>query len=763
VLARVMPTRTRSIAALLAAAAFAVPVFVSLATAVPPVRRASLGIEERAPGFAAELRGRWAVQADGVFYLLRIVLHSTDPRRLLEQEEIMFEVLPYEGPLDMEDASLAFDGTGCAYRTKPGTTLPADGLLTLRRGRSVGCAHLDGTPTGGMMLTLRLRGAKHAALRAAVRRDAPAGAVVISPFAIASPPGVLLARGTMAAPVPGQAGAKRLTLLAYVWKLSESSAWIVVLLFGAAAAIAAAVILASRPAVATFLAALALAVAYAVILPPFQGADEPNHFLTLARALERPDLAEEAAAWARRAHFEELRSAGRPFTPVDRGNPGQPWIDIAAPDAARGDGASSFWLLLAPALRDASAPRVLLTLRLFHALLFAAAAGLFVAAVGRLTTTRRPELVAIPIFLVPTLPYFGMHMSNYALLVAFYILFAAGAVVAFWDGSESHWAAPLLGLAITLGLALSRSALPLGGLAAGIVLARLLLGDRDGRWQHSVMYWALLTVTAIVGLSLANLAYPEGPERAIIRYDIAHGRLAWLLHNPWWLAVPAAALAGIEIALSKIARRLSAPSPARNSVVSVAAYMAAIALAVWVVVSPWLVHPVVIPLMSIRLTSLDETVRDIMPALLAWPRFGRPDVLTSVTFWGGFGWLEKLLPTGIVSVLAGASGLALAGLLAWVGSRRSGRALVWIACAAAGYVVSAIAYAFSARLIFVEVHGRYLLGLYLAALVIAWSVVARWSDDGGIGRSRVATSVAAACALALHAWTLTYLLGRYFF
>jgi len=186
-------------------------------------------------------------------------------------------------------------------------------------------------------------------------------------------------------------------------------------------------------------------------------------------------------------------------------------------------------------------------------------------------------------------------------------------------------------------------------------------------------------------------------------------------------------------------------------------------LVAWTLTAPWREHPRSIPLQGIKAATLVQSIKDGAPPILTWMRFGRPDVLASVTFWGGFGWLEKLLPEGIVSVLAGASGLAFAGLLAWIGRRRSGRALVWVACATAGYALSAAAYAFASRLSFGDVHGRYLIGLYLFALVVAWSVVARWSGERRIGQSGLVTCVAAASVLALHAWTLTYLLGRYFF
>src|SRR5262249_62415354 len=99
--------------------------------------------------------------------------------------------------------------------------------------------------------------------------------------------------------------------------------------------------------------------------------------------------------------------------------------------------------------------------------------------------------------------------------------------------------------------------------------------------------------------------------------------------------------------------------------------------------------PEVKPLDARNPVTLTEYVQAAAPALVAWPRFGRPDVLTSVTFWGGFGWLEKPLPDGIVSALAGASGLAGAGLLGWAGWRRAGRALFWVAGGAGGYGLSA--------------------------------------------------------------------------
>ena len=64
---------------------------------------------------------------------------------------------------------------------------------------------------------------------------------------------------------------------------------------------------------------LALGVLYAVLVPPFQAPDEPDHFLAFADLAGRPDLKEQAAAWARLGHLQRIRNARRgALSPVRR-------------------------------------------------------------------------------------------------------------------------------------------------------------------------------------------------------------------------------------------------------------------------------------------------------------------------------------------------------------------------------------------------------------------------------------------------------------
>jgi hypothetical protein len=60
------------------------------------------------------------------------------------------------------------------------------------------------------------------------------------------------------------------------------------------------------------------------------------------------------------------------------------------------------------------------------------------------------------------------------------------------------------------------------------------------------------------------------------------------------------------------------------------------------------------------------------------------------------------------------------------------------------------------------VHGRYLLGLYLSALVIAWSAAPRLAQSDRIPRARLLTAAAGSGCLVLHVYAMVFLLARYF-
>jgi hypothetical protein len=292
----------------------------------------------------------------------------------------------------------------------------------------------------------------------------------------------------------------------------------------------------------------------------------------------------------------------------------------------------------------------------------------------------------------------------------------------------------------------------------------VLLGDRDGRWRSACLYWAGLTSVAAVALAIVGPAYLHGLEAGGMQVTPRATTVARLLHYPWLLVAPGAALLGVELAMTALRRRLAARAggPIDRTIGRVA-LAAAVALFVLFAASLWLPYPKLDPIDPAHPPVTWAYVKSAVAACATFLRFGRPDNLTSITFWGGFGWLDTLPPNLFVSLLAASSGLSLVMLLVWVARTASSRLLVWLMCAGAGFVLSAAAYAFIiVRATPADLHGRYLLGLYVCVLVIAWSSVARTVDSGWIRHPDRWIAAAWLCCLGIHAYCLTFILARYF-
>ena len=134
--------------------------------------------------------------------------------------------------------------------------------------------------------------------------------------------------------------------------------------------------------------------------------------------------------------------------------------------------------------------------------------GLLVYFIAIFSPSNWPILDAFPLFIVPTLPFFGMHVSNYAPLCAAYIVIAAAVLIFLWDGPRSWVAGPVLGAAWAAAILLSRSALPFAPLILSCALARLAFhrrGRRDSSLQI-VGFWLGLSLPC--ALALAALPSP---------------------------------------------------------------------------------------------------------------------------------------------------------------------------------------------------------------------------------------------------------------
>jgi len=745
----------RLVAALAAAFAFTFPLLTTLHTWVP-------GTKQRALYEPRPSDRLLPFEIDGKAQLL-----VQDLPALTSHQRILLMIATFRTEPRLIGADLTFAGGACAYHAADNSEIVDNYLLAFDRDGD--CSAPDGP--GEATLEFRLQNRARLALVGFVSASPPPrDALVLTSPALADAHVAPILVGDLVMVDPAN-GATRRDLLGYMWDVRPDPAWLERAITICGALIGCAVLVwpggpaprfgAARQTVAALLAAFALSTSYAVLCPPFEVADEPSHFLVLTTYVGRGDLAEPSKLWARRNMIEEIRfHPSRPFSPLDRGGVGKKSTEISVPTRDLYGAVRGLWHLLGPLVRGQDLPRIFLTARLFHAALFACAAALFVLLVRTLTGSAAAVSAALPLVLVPTLPQFGMHVSNYAPLLAAYTVIGAGIVIAFWDGPRSWAAGPVLGFGLGAAISISRSSLPLLPMIACVLAARALLGDRTpGRWK-TWAFWGGFTLLLAGMLMVIRTPYTVELDNYGGLVSPPATAFTVLLRRPLFLLPFGAAGLMSELLLTRVRGRLrdtSSDAAVRWIALGAAAAVFVVCAASLLVSYPEL--PIYPPPHRPR---AGEYIRQAVLASVTFLRFGRPDWLTSITFFAGFGWLDMIPPIRLVSLIAGTSGMMLVLLLIWVARTRSTRALLWLGCAAAGFVASAAAYALSIiRAVPSDLHGRFLIGLYLCTLMICWTGAGRTVESSPSGRYAVATAALAA-VIAVNVYSLRLILLRFF-
>jgi hypothetical protein len=768
-----------ALVATLAALAFAAPVAWLLATSIPATSQRPLGSHALgASSFPVEVPEIRYLHVRGGPTVHRVRFIAPKIDELTKHQQVRLLVGTYDTKPSLDRGELVVAGTDCVYRTMPGARFPNNELLTFVR--SAGCVPGRGAPTGELRLVLQFDEPGRAALWADGPPAAgiPEHALVIADRSVAETDRRPLVRGFLVDVYPANR-LSRVKLLAYVWHVSPSARWIWMAVAGSTALLWIGVFLLSVRAglvpargrvvacrmAGGFCAAAALSLAYGVIVPPFQAADEPNHFVGFAAFIHRAGMDVEAGQWARLGHFERIQF--RPdehFGPGDMEAPGIPWDDGTVPDASmRGAAVEWLWRAVPSLVRVLPAPKLLLALRLIDAVVFSTAVALFFGIVTAAGHGRWPELLAIPIFLVPTLPFFATTVSNYGLLVSAYVVLAAGIVLDLRDRDGAAAAGPIIGAAWMAAALTSRSSLPLAPFVAAWLIGRLVVGHRVNPWRSAVIYWVGATAFLGAGVWLANQDYlrtVSGVARQTLPWPIAPVLLA-VVARPWLLIAAGLAAAGLEYRLSSTLRRMSGSSG--RALILRAATATGLLVLVMLAGSAVLHYPTLPAIETASPPRPAVYVRSVMAAGATMFRVAHPDLLTSVSFWGGFGWLDTLLPPAFVSALACASGLAFAALMFVLARAGSVRALTRVGLAILGYAASLAAYALSVIVITpADLHGRYLIGLYLCMLAIAWSSVELFVEGAPAQRADAVRIGCGAAFVAVHVFSLGVILKRYF-
>src|SRR3954449_9369628 len=127
-----------------------------------------------------------------------------------------------------------------------------------------------------------------------------------------------------------------------------------------------------RVGVSAGLLAFGLSLVFAMLVPPFQAPDEPDHFLGFMALGNRLSERSEVDQWAMATHFNQLRFNGSErFRPVDARQPqATTWPDASPSNFDTRSSTTAGWRAIAWLTRSQPLPVAFLALRLIHAATF---------------------------------------------------------------------------------------------------------------------------------------------------------------------------------------------------------------------------------------------------------------------------------------------------------------------------------------------------------------------------------------------------------
>ena len=714
-------------------------------------------------------------------HVARMNLYLGNPEVLVRRRAIEILVANYLTNPRLKSAELSVVGTSCQFETPPRADYPNNATLPFMRGK--GCAPLHGAPTGQLELTVRFTGPGRVGLWTYRPLGSPSDQnVIYVPDPAWSDLGLKVELRGYYVDRIGRSGYRRADLLAYMWNVSDDSLWIwiatasavVLLILGALALPNRATRWPVLPASgAGLLLSGGISLLYVVLVPPFQAADEPSHFLGYGYVTGDPQLEPEAAQWAKRGHFERLQfHPNERFRPTDIGRPYMvDWNDVFVVDVTRSSVTVPFWRRIGNRLNNLTVPRRLLTLRLINVAVFSVTIAVCTVMIGLLSTAKRPETAVGMLLLVPTLPFFGTYVSNYAPVVAAYAIVASACLVLFLDGPRAHFAGVPLGLGFAFAVATTRSALPMAILLLIVLLARAALrgrGEREGSLGRTAIFWSgiLAGVAAFAWLFTERYAWRMGIELARVS-SRATSIASVALAHPWLMA--AATLAAV-VALEgfcSVVRRACKGRIQRHVVrwIRPTCLLGIAAVVATLVASIFLNLPHLTSARGAGPVTLGTYVRETLATVATPFRLRDPDFLLSTTFWGGFGWVDTILPPFVLALLSVGTAAATIIVLRRLSVSRDVRKFCWLVTSALAFFATVALYAAATFWMSPDLHGRYLIGPYLFALLVAWSP-GLCADEGG-GRVSLKPNEWVARGMWLlvvvgHASALLTILTRYF-
>ena len=479
---------------------------------------------------------------------------------------------------------------------------------------------------------------------------------------------------------------------------------------------------------------------YAVITPPFQGPDEPQHFLgTNGQLGSSPQLNESALALAAEGSFDRLR-----YRPWEKFHPddgrsdlftNSQWGDRIASVEVSTRSPVGLWfnrIFLSKTYLDShKASSVVLAHRLINVLV--ATLGLALGLLLLPVSFACLPIGGISILAACALPFFAMHVSNYPILLALYFVVGGVSIRLMTAEQMMPWSNLLLAVVSTLALGVSRSAVAGLCFSVFVLQAHILLVSANrgtGSWRPTMFKGLAAGIAFSSGfagaLSLELLPaemwmVPNLPEaiRGWLTADFIQGssQLVLIPLMVGLLVLSVIISSGVGIAL----RRFSGSSVEDTRAWAVARTYAP-ALAVLILILTAIIRSAPLPDIESLAPRMEPLIyaRKVIKAFVLGLGLRSPDPLLTMTFWSGFGWLDTQMPKLAVWIMQFA--VISTGVAAWIWSalrRRSPIDIIRIALVGAAMLIYLALLGAASASIPANLHGRYMLGFYVCAILFA--------------------------------------------
>jgi len=425
----------------------------------------------------------------------------------------------------------------------------------------------------------------------------------------------------------------------------------------------------------------------------------------------------------------------------------------------RSPASALLWRSATPVWSQPAVADTLWRLRILHAMVFATAIAIAAAlVVWCVPAIPGPGLLA-GVALLPTLPYFGTMVSDWALLSSASVLFGASLLVLAHGRERVAWAGLPLGVSVALLLGSNLAGFTVLPLSAAALAGYLCVG---GDRRRPLVFWGGVAIGAVLAswllaeVAVAGYQRPDTFERPtyVAMLTAANRSLAFVGRSWWLFALALVGVAGLlDVALTRLRSHSGLNRLAKSMLAATAATIAVIACLQLAASLLWRFPQM--PTFE-EVPTLPVLVRagHGLLTLLSAARLRQFDHATFTSLWGGFGWLDTMLPAPLLIAIV--LGLSAGLLLTWLHLPHRARALTIIVTA--GGIVSAAVTLTAVVLMQRNLHGRYLLPIVVPVTMVVMSAAGRWLWDSPSAPVRWAVGTGLAL---LHGCSLAWVSLRY--